>query len=198
MDRLPALIAIVGLALAPACDQKGEEPPAGSRADVGKAGARPRASAEGFCDKIYASPEQAPAFLLPPLATGTAPAAPAGHWRWVNVWATWCKPCVEEMPRLERWRQQLARAGKKLDVVYLSVDENDEVTAKFHAAHPDIPKGVRAEAKAVPAWFQSLGLDAQAPIPVHIWVDPSGRTRCIRAGGVREPDYATVEKLLGG
>ncbi len=38
----------------------------------------------------------------------------------VNVWATWCVPCAEEMPELEQMRARLAEAG--IDVVGVSVD----------------------------------------------------------------------------
>ena len=39
----------------------------------------------------------------------------SGHrragWRWVNLWATWCTPCVEEMALLRQWRDGFARDG---------------------------------------------------------------------------------------
>lgn len=37
-----------------------------------------------------------------------------------NVWATWCQPCLREMPSLERAYQQLKDEG--LEVVAVSVD----------------------------------------------------------------------------
>lgn len=39
----------------------------------------------------------------------------------VNLWATWCKPCVHEMPMLEKLHQNYK--GKGLKVVTLSIDE---------------------------------------------------------------------------
>lgn len=39
----------------------------------------------------------------------------------VNLWATWCKPCVHEMPLLEKLHQNYK--GKGLKVVTLSIDE---------------------------------------------------------------------------
>ena len=39
----------------------------------------------------------------------------------VNLWATWCKPCVHEMPLLEKLHQNYQ--GKGLKVVTLSIDE---------------------------------------------------------------------------
>jgi len=38
----------------------------------------------------------------------------------LNVWATWCKPCVKEMPALQRLHQRLHPEG--LSVVAVSVD----------------------------------------------------------------------------
>lgn len=46
-------------------------------------------------------------------------------------------------------------------------------------------------------WYQAIGLDAAAPIPIHVFVTPSGHVRCARAADVRETDYAAIEKLLG-
>lgn len=39
----------------------------------------------------------------------------------VNLWATWCKPCVHEMPLLEKLQQKYKEKGFK--VVTLSIDE---------------------------------------------------------------------------
>jgi len=39
----------------------------------------------------------------------------------VNIWATWCKPCVHEMPGLEKLHQNYQ--GKGVKVVTLSLDE---------------------------------------------------------------------------
>ncbi len=40
----------------------------------------------------------------------------------LNVWATWCAPCREEMPTLDRLQAQLG--GPKFEVVALSVDHD--------------------------------------------------------------------------
>ena len=40
--------------------------------------------------------------------------------RIVNFWATWCKPCVNELPAFERVAQEFS--GKKVKVIFVSLD----------------------------------------------------------------------------
>ena len=40
----------------------------------------------------------------------------------LNIWATWCAPCREELPSLDRLQGQLG--GDKFQVVALSIDRN--------------------------------------------------------------------------
>lgn len=49
----------------------------------------------------------------------------------VNFWATWCPPCVEEMPSLERLYRALAREG--LVVLGVSADEDGAALQDFVA-----------------------------------------------------------------
>jgi thiol-disulfide isomerase/thioredoxin len=51
----------------------------------------------------------------------------------VNLWATWCVPCGEEMPALDRLQAQL---GDKLTVLAISEDrQGDAVVARFLEKH---------------------------------------------------------------
>ena len=67
----------------------------------------------------------------------------------VNFWATWCPPCVAEMPALDRLHAMLSREG--VEVLALSND-----------------RGGRAQ---VEPFFQRTGLRHMA-----IWLDPRGAT----------------------
>ena len=46
----------------------------------------------------------------------------------LNFWATWCPPCVEEMPSLVRMQEQLK---DKVTVLAVSVDEDDRAYRSF-------------------------------------------------------------------
>src|SRR5207245_60725 len=52
-----------------------------------------------------------------------------GHVVLVNFWATWCPPCVEEMPSLERLHRALA--GEGLVVLGVSIDDDGAALEAF-------------------------------------------------------------------
>ncbi len=43
-----------------------------------------------------------------------------GHVVLVNVWATWCPPCVDEMPSMEKLYQELK--GENFEILAVSID----------------------------------------------------------------------------
>lgn len=47
----------------------------------------------------------------------------------LNFWASWCQPCVEEIPSLDQFQRQFARSG--VVVVAVSVDKNDQKYRNF-------------------------------------------------------------------
>jgi cytochrome c biogenesis protein CcmG, thiol:disulfide interchange protein DsbE len=49
----------------------------------------------------------------------------------LNFWATWCPPCIEEMPSLDQMQRQLAPAG--VVVLGVSVDQNGRDYEQFLA-----------------------------------------------------------------
>lgn len=54
-----------------------------------------------------------------------------GKYILLNIWATWCKPCREEMPTLDNLKKQLG--SKRFDVLALSLDRaGPKVVQKFY------------------------------------------------------------------
>lgn len=73
---------------------------------------------------------EAPGFRLPSLAGGELDlASQRGKIVVLNFWATWCPPCVAEMPSLERLYRTLSPEG--LSVVTVSTDEDQAELRRF-------------------------------------------------------------------
>ncbi|MFT3694951.1 MAG: TlpA disulfide reductase family protein [Kofleriaceae bacterium] len=178
-----------------ACDDGKADKPLPSRAEGAKVAQGQKATTEAFCD-VHKTDDSGPMLEVPPVGEVKVSAKP-GEWTWLNIWATWCKPCVEEMPRIARWREKLSAGGAKLGLQFVSLDDTDDAVAQFDKAHADAPRSARlADPKAQQAWFKALGLDENPTIPIHVFVSPTGHVRCVRAGSINEKDYASVEMLL--
>jgi peroxiredoxin len=73
---------------------------------------------------------EAPGFRLPALSGGEFDlASQRGKIVVLNFWATWCPPCVAEMPSLERLHRALGAEG--LSVVTVSADEDEAELRRF-------------------------------------------------------------------
>jgi thiol-disulfide isomerase/thioredoxin len=49
----------------------------------------------------------------------------------LNVWATWCPPCVAEMPSIARLAENPRLRGKNIEFVCVSVDDNPQTVRRF-------------------------------------------------------------------
>lgn len=105
------------------------------------------------------------------------PAAWAGRTTLVNVWATWCAPCLKEMPELQAFAHKQASNGTQ--VVGIALDDDTAVRA-FLQAHAigypslvDIPGPADAGVR--------LGNPAGV-LPYSVLVAPDGRLLKTRIG----------------
>lgn len=51
----------------------------------------------------------------------------------VNFWASWCNPCVKEMPELSSLQQEVQRQG--IQIIGIGVDSEDKIR-EFSSKHP--------------------------------------------------------------
>lgn len=73
---------------------------------------------------------EAPDFALPDLEQATVRLADLrGKVVLVNFWATWCKPCEDEMPAMQRLYESLA--GTDFEMLAVSVDEERAPVVAF-------------------------------------------------------------------
>jgi thiol-disulfide isomerase/thioredoxin len=87
----------------------------------------------------------------------------------VNLWATWCVPCVAEMPQLEAAARALA--PERIAVLPLSSDRGGaSVVRKFYASH---------DIQGLTVWLDPKGEAARAwgarGLPTTLVIDREGR-----------------------
>jgi thiol-disulfide isomerase/thioredoxin len=85
----------------------------------------------------------------------------------LNFWATWCAPCLDEIPVFSRWQQKYGLGG--LQVLGVSLDDDAapvrRAVSKYHVAYPVI----MSDEKLLELYGGVLGL------PLSFIIDPSGR-----------------------
>jgi thiol-disulfide isomerase/thioredoxin len=95
-----------------------------------------------------------PTITLPDLhgRPQSLPAAYAGRALLINVWASWCGPCVQEMPELDRYAKTQGTDG--VQVIGLALDT---------------PEGIRDFLSQVPVAYPIL-IDSPAPDDASVWL----------------------------
>ncbi len=92
----------------------------------------------------------------------------------LNVWATWCPPCVQEMPSIARLAENPRLRGKEIEFVCVSVDESSDLVRRFLEGRGWSMAFFRTE--KLPAAFSTEG------IPATFVITPKGRIAAARVG----------------
>ena len=118
----------------------------------------------------------------------------AGQGLVVNLWATWCLPCIAEMPALDRAQAALAEEGVRV----LALSSDREGRAKVEPFYRD--HGIRH----LGLWLDPRGAAQRAlgarGLPTTLIIDRKGQERA-RLEGSAEWDrpelLAAVRRLVG-
>lgn len=114
----------------------------------------------------------------------------------MNIWATWCAPCVTEMPTLAKL--QAAYAGKPVEVVTVSIDsESSAAKARIFIAQHDPLKFYHDREMKLP--FKLSPPAPGAPTTVIYGKDGLEVARVAGEGDWNGPEArALVDKALAG
>ena len=136
----------------------------------------------------YPGERSAPALRLPTLQGGEIDlTALRGKVVLVNFWATWCPPCVKEIPSLQRLYAQLRERG--LEILAVDVGETAEKMQAFLKDKPiDFPVLLDSDAEALRRW----GVYA---FPTTLVIDRNGRIRYAVFGAFDWDSREVIETL---
>ena len=114
--------------------------------------------------------EPAPEISLPPLEGGSERSL--SDWRGqvvvLNYWASWCEPCREESPLLERWHRRISKRGGTvlgIDVLDVTSDAQDFIN-RYGLTYPHLrdKDGSSQQEFGVIAYPETFVLDRQGRI----------------------------------
>ncbi|HKN84547.1 MAG TPA: TlpA disulfide reductase family protein [Pyrinomonadaceae bacterium] len=131
---------------------------------------------------------EAPSFSLTSLdGTTVKSSALKGSVVVLNFWATWCQPCMSEIPELK----QMA-ADSKVKVIGIALDQDGEKTIKSFVASNNINYTVLVGDEEVFQRFNGVG------IPYTLLLDPSQRIVKIYRGPTTKKAIEEDLKTIGG
>jgi peroxiredoxin len=105
----------------------------------------------------------------------------------LNFWATWCPPCVEEMPALNRLHKQISARGGL--VLGISVDDNAQAYEQFLREHQIEFPTYRDPAKEISSAYGTF------MYPETYIIDPHGRI-ARKVIGPREWDREEMVRMI--
>ena len=113
-----------------------------------------------------------------------------GQWVVVNFWATWCSPCLKEMPELSA----LHTMREHISVVGLAYEEIDVASMQsFLAEHPVAYPIAIIDVYAPPADF-----DTPRGLPMTYLIAPDGKVARQFLGPVTAREIETAIEASGG
>jgi len=132
---------------------------------------------------------QRPDFTLSDTSGAPVSAADFDGKVWLlNFWATWCTPCVEEMPMLSRLQQDYGQRGVRIVGVALDDAEKAREFALELALEYPVLVGLTDVMLVGRRYGNSAGM-----LPYSVLVDASGTIRWTHLGALKRED---LEKQL--
>ncbi|MGV6825510.1 MAG: TlpA family protein disulfide reductase [bacterium] len=110
-----------------------------------------------------------------------------GSWVFLHFWASWCGPCREEMPEIQKLMEKIP-PGKLQYVLVNTAEDEDTVFSFFGEIGLDFDSLIDTDGLATEQ-YKPRGL------PTTILVDPSGTVRYQAIGGRKWSQPVYVEFL---
>src|SRR5713226_4954099 len=113
----------------------------------------------------------------------------------VNVWATWCGPCVAELPEFVTMNRMYRRRPFQLVTISLDAADKDEATLKVLQEKHVATTNYRAAIKDRDRFADLLDKEWPGPVPYTLLIAPGGTVLYRKSGSV-EP-LAVKRAIVG-
>lgn len=129
--------------------------------------------------------QAAPAFEVPTLDGDTITVDSfRGQYVFLNFWATWCGPCVHEMPAMQELHDSM---DGRMVVVAMNSRENEDLIAPFIETRGfDYPVGIDPSGRVTSAY-------GVRGLPTTYIIDPIGRLVGVKIGAHTWADESVIE-----
>lgn len=125
-----------------------------------------------------------------------------GRYVYIDIWATWCKPCIAQIPYLKKLEEKYKK--KNISFVSISIDDDRRFNGSWDTAHKMWKKIVREkDLSGVQLWAAEDYIRLSEKymikgIPRFILIDPQGKIIDSNAKRPADPALSIMfDKLLG-
>jgi thiol-disulfide isomerase/thioredoxin len=105
----------------------------------------------------------------------------------INFWASWCPPCVEEMPMLSAFNQKID--SNTVQMVGIGIDSPSNLRQfleKATVSYPILLGGLEGS-----DWMKRLG-NLQGALPYTVILNPDGKILLTKLGKISEKELESV------
>ena len=109
----------------------------------------------------------------------------------VNFWATYCGPCIKEMPSMQRLKEKLS--DRPFAILAIDMAEERETVEAFlqkHDIQVNFPILLDPEGGVVESWMITA-------VPTTFIIDPQGEIRYALFGGIEWDKPDVIETISG-